>query len=108
LNPFEINCICSSLGQSEFWIFVEFGGKWKVRGNSKSASGITRRMRKIVSTRSCRLLVRSTDLPRPTGKPKWSEVKRSEAKWSEVKRSEVSHGGICLLSEAVSNCFFTS
>jgi hypothetical protein len=27
LTPFEINCICSSLGQSEFFIFLEFGGK---------------------------------------------------------------------------------
>jgi hypothetical protein len=27
LNRFEINCICSSLGQSEFRIFLEFGGK---------------------------------------------------------------------------------
>jgi hypothetical protein len=68
LGGFEINCMCSSLEQSEFLIFLEFGRKWKVRGNSKSASGMTRRMRKSVPTRSCRLLVGTTDLPRPNGK----------------------------------------
>jgi hypothetical protein len=27
LNPFEINCICSLLGQSKLSVFHQFGGK---------------------------------------------------------------------------------